>query len=279
MRGEQVASDDYWGPVGGRLAFAHRGGGKLWPENTRCAFEGALRLGCTHLETDVRMTRDGHVVIMHDSDISRTTSGAGCVSQLLWRDLQEVDAAYNFQSELGTFGERAKGHRVLAFSELLEIAPEAFLNVEIKEWGPPGHELPQAFWQIIEDHGLHSRILVAAEKHDIILRFRELSRGQVPTAASRRECLQFWGMSRLGLASRGRWPFQALQIPTHAGGLRVFRPQLLRAARELGIAVHLWTIDSEDCMERLLEAGADGLMSDRPDLLLKVLARVQGAGE
>lgn len=290
LQGERVVEPLFFSGQGRYLAFAHRGGSALWPENTLSAFIGAQQLGCTYLETDIRMSRDGEIVVFHDANLSRTTNGSGVVNEHTWQQLQQLDAAHYFQpasdsvdssepSRDSDFPLRGEGHGIPRLAELLRAAPRAFLNIEIKEWGPVGHSLPDAFWRFIVEHSLQDRILVAAERHDLIVRFRQLSKGQVLTGASRRECLWFWALSRVGLATRVRWEFQALQIPTHASGWAVVTPSLLKAAHKMGIAVHVWTIDKPEQMRELLASGVDGLMTDRPDRLMSIMSEFGQPGD
>lgn len=282
-QGERVAEGSFFGGEGKRIAFAHRGGSALWPENTVSAFAGAAGLGCTHIESDVRMTRDGQMVLFHDAELSRTTNGNGLLEDKTWEQLEGLDAGYFFRpqstgaegSEALAYPQRGQGHRIPRLSELLQAAPGAFFNIEIKAWGSAEYNLPEAFWRFIVDNSLQDRVLVAAEKHDVLSCFRKLSGGRVATGASRRECLQFLALNRLGLASRFAWKFQALQIPTHASGLRVISPSLLKAAHRQAIAVHAWTIDEADEMHDLFAAGVDGIMTDRPDHLMKVMSQLR----
>lgn len=253
----------------GPLSFAHRGGAGIFPENTLEAFAGAVAFGCTHLETDLRMTRDGEIVLMHDADVARTTDGSGTVESMTLAELMELDAAHRFTPDGTSFPERGRGIRVPTLVQALEAQPGARFNVEIKASGPD--DLPGALWSLIEKRRLHDRLLVAAEHHQLIRRFRRLSGGRVATGASRRECLGFWLASRLGLESLLRPGFQALQVPVSLRGLPVVTPGFLRAARARGCVVHVWTIDDPVEMCRLLALGVHGLMSDRPDRLCSVL--------
>jgi len=250
------------------LTFAHRGGAGLWPENTLEAFRGAIQLGCTHLETDLRVSRDGEIVVMHDARLERTTDGHGLVSEHTLAELQRLDAGYHFSPDGSSFPRRGQGLRIPTLAELTELlaaAPETRLNVEIKERSP--FELPRKLLEFIERHGLAERIVVAAERHELVRDFRRLSGGRIATSASRRECLQFWFSSRLRLTRFLRFGFQALQIPVAAGNLTIVTPRLLDAAHRRGLAVHVWTIDDPAEMRRLLDLGVDGLMSDYPDRL------------
>jgi glycerophosphoryl diester phosphodiesterase len=247
------------------LSFAHRGGAGLWPENTLEAFRGAIGLGCSHLETDLRVTRDGVIVTMHDARIERTTDGSGDVSAYTFAELQRFDAGYRFSPDGTSFPWRGKGLTVPRLSDLLEAAQGVCFNVEIKERGP--HDLPRLLLSFIERHGIGDRIIVAAERHELGRDFRRLSGGRIPTSASRRECLEFWLASRARLTRFLPLPYQALQVPVRAGNVTLVTRQLLDAAHCAGLAVHVWTIDETAEIFRLLDLGVDGLMSDYPDRL------------
>lgn len=251
------------------LTFAHRGGAGLWPENTLEAFRGAIELGCTHVETDVRMTRDGEIVVFHDENLERTTNGTGRVSAHTLAQLRRLDAGYRFSPQAGGFPRRGQGVVIPTLAELVALSDSVRFNVEIKERGP--FDLPRALFGFIERHGIGDRIVVAAERHELMTAFRRLSQGRIATSASRRECQQFWFASRLRATGFLRLPYQALQIPVRAGNLTVVTPELLDAAHRDGLAVHVWTIDDEAEMLRLLDLGVDGLMSDHPDRLRQVV--------
>jgi glycerophosphoryl diester phosphodiesterase len=251
------------------LTFAHRGGAGLWPENTLEAFRGALELGCSHLETDLRMTRDGEIVVMHDARVDRTTDGTGDVAAHTLAQLKRLDAGYRFSPDGTSFPFRGRGLTVPTFAELCAATPAARYNVEIKERS--SFDLPRALVAFIERHALSERIVVAAEHHELVRDFRRLSGRRIATSASRRECLKFWFASRLGLTAFLRLPYQALQIPVRVGKATLVTPGLLDAAHREGLAVHVWTIDDPVEMTRLLDLGVDGLMSDHPDRLRAVV--------
>ena len=119
------------------LAFAHRGGSLLWPENTLLAFEGALKAGCRYLETDLHTTRDGVIMVFHDPKLDRTTNGTGLLKRLSLRELKRLDAGYHFTLDGKTFPYRGKGLTIPTFEELLELDAGARFNVEIKQSDPP----------------------------------------------------------------------------------------------------------------------------------------------
>lgn len=251
------------------LTFAHRGGAALWPENTLEAFRGAIDLGCTHVETDVRMTRDGEIIVFHDEGLERTTNGTGRVATHTLSQLRRLDAAYRFSPDGKSFPRRGQGVTIPTLAELVELSPSVRFNVELKERGP--FDLPRALLAFIDRHGIGDRVVVAAERHELMRDFRQLAQGRIATSASRRECLQFWFASRLRLTALLRLPYQALQIPVRAGNLTVVTPTLLDAAHREGLMVHVWTIDEPREMRRLLDLGVDGLMSDHPDRLRQIV--------
>jgi len=122
-------------------------------------------------------------------------------------------------------------------------------------------------------------VLVASgDEHEPIMRFREVSGGNVPTSASSREVRDFLVLGTWLHAAR--WmkpPFVALQVPEVHRGIRVVSPAMIRAAHRLELDVHVWTVDDRATMERLLDWGVDGLMTDRPDILADVMAARYGA--
>lgn len=246
------------------IAFAHRGGAKLWPENTLTAFEGAIELGYRYIETDAHLTRDGVLVLFHDATLDRTTDGHGPIAARTLAELQRLDAGHRFSPDGRAFPWRGRGVRIPTLDEALALHPDLRLNIEMKARTPP---MMEAMWRFIESRGCHDRLLVAAEHTPTGRAFRRLSRGRVATSAGAREVLTFW------LAARGRVPrlpridYDALQVPEHHHGLRVVDAGLVRAAHRRGLHVHVWTVDDPEAMTRLQALGVDGIMTDRPDRL------------
>jgi glycerophosphoryl diester phosphodiesterase len=250
------------------LCFAHRGGSALWPENTLLSFQGALELGCDALELDLRETRDGQLVVFHDARLERTTNGRGLLSDLTLRELKQLDAGYRFSPDNVYFPYRGQGVAIPTLEEVIELDTQIRLNVEIK---PEQPDLAEKLWHFIERYGLHDRMLVASHQDPLLRAFRHISSGRVATSASFREALTFWSATCLGLAGGLTPQYCALQVPPRYRGLTVVSRRLIRVAHSIGLHVHVWTIDEPPEMHRLLELGVDGLMSDRPDLLLCVL--------
>ncbi|GMV17821.1 MAG: glycerophosphodiester phosphodiesterase [Myxococcales bacterium] len=250
------------------LCFAHRGGAKLWPENTLPALGGAVGLGFRYLETDVHLTRDGHLVVFHDERLERTTDGYGLLRDFTLSELERLDAGYWYSPDGKSRPWRGKGVRIPLLREVFELSPTLRVNVELKQ---AGVGLPRALWDFIEAHGIHDRILVASAEAALGREFRALARGTVATSASAREVLELWAATRVGLDRVVPIAYDALQVPPFYYSLPVVTPRFVRAAHARGLQIHVWTIDDPLEMRRLLALGVDGLMSDRPDLLLAVM--------
>jgi len=236
------------------------------------AFQGAVDLGYRYLETDVHATRDGVLVTIHDGTLERTTDGSGPVSAMTLEELKRLDAGYRFSPDGGrTFPFRGKGITVPTLAEVAEAFPDVRLNVEVKQSEPPLVDAVGAAVALIEERALHDRILVASFDDRVIQEFRRRMGDHVATSSATREATRFWLASRAGLTRWLRRPYDALQVPPRQGRLTVVDGRFVRAAHRRGLQVHVWTVDEAEEMRRLLDLGVDGLMSDRPDLLLEVL--------
>lgn len=257
------------------LFFAHRGGSLLAPENTLVAFEQGARCGADALELDIQRTRDGDLVVIHDERVDRTTDGSGLVGDYTYDELRRLDAGYRFTPDGGTtFPYRGQGVQIPLLREVYERFPDLRLNIDLKQ---STEEREQLVWGLIQQFEAHERTLVGCFDMAPLVRFRRLCGGRVATSASSAEVRRFV-LAALAHATRLalRPAYDALQVPETQGAIRVVSPTTVAAAHRMGLAVHVWTVDEPDAMERLLSLGVDGLMSDRPDVLARVLDAAQG---
>ena len=256
--------------AGAPQLIAHRGGAGLAPENTIAAFRCAVdEWDADMLEMDVRLTADGRVVVIHDETVDRTTDGTGRIRDMTWAQARELDAGFRFPGANGAAPFRDRGVRLPLFEEVLEAFPEMRIVVE-----PKAAETAGPLFRLIRAAGAERRVLVGAEFENT----RVGARGYPgPWGASRRQVVPFWVLHRFGPAGRWYAPgADGFQLPERSGRVRVVTPGLLRAARAANMPVYVWTVDDPADMRRLLEWGADGIMTDRPDLLAGVLAEVAG---
>ena len=270
--GEAVAEHPYFthDTRGRPLVIAHRGGAGLWPENTLHAFEHAAALGVDVIETDVRATADGELVLFHDDALNRTTDGAGRVSALTLAELKRLDAAYRWSPDGGrSFPLRGRGLTVPTLREVFAALPSMRFNIEPKQAEP---SLAAPLCRLIRERGMAARVMVAAFRSVAMEQFRREC-PEVATSASTAEVAGFLALQRAGVAGSYGPAMQALQVPERAGALRVLDADFVAAAHARHLRVHAWTVNTEDDMRRLVALGVDGIMTDHPDRLLKVLGR------
>jgi|TARA_B100000809_G_scaffold175019_1_gene172314 glycerophosphoryl diester phosphodiesterase len=248
---------------------AHRGGSKVAPENTMTAFRRAVDWwGADMLELDVRLTRDGHLVVIHDEHVDRTTDGEGPVAAKTLDEIQALDAGHRFEDLNGARPFRGVGVTIPTFEQVLTAFPDTRINAEAKE-----PEAAGPLVEVIRRHHAQHRVLVAAEFE----RCRRDARGyEGPWGASRHQVLLFLALHRLP----GGGPYtprtDVLQVPEHWKGIRIVSRAFVRAAHRRNLPVQVWTVDDPESMRRLLAWGVDGIQSDRPDILAQVLTEVAG---
>ncbi|HEY0670610.1 MAG TPA: glycerophosphodiester phosphodiesterase [Longimicrobiales bacterium] len=252
---------------GGPLLIAHRGGRALMPENTLAAFlEAAARWQADMIEMDVRASADGHCVVIHDATVDRTTDGRGNVAHMTLEQLQSLDAAYHFTRDQGrTFPLRGQGIRIPTVQEVLAALPEMRLTIELKEAAAQ-----RPLFRAIEEYRATTRVIAAGERNA----FRTLmSTYPGPKSASLEESLPFFFMHRLFLGGAFRVPADVVQTCEIYRGWRIVTPRFVRDLHRQGLHVHVWTVNEVADMNRLLDWGVDGLVTDYPDRLAEVLHR------
>ena len=249
------------------LLFAHRGGSALAPENTLVAFRNAANLGADALELDVRLTADDELVVFHDETVERTTGGTGAVREKTLAHMRELDAGYHFTTDGGdSYPFRGQGVGISTIGEIFAAFPDHLINIDIKDQSPLAVAKLAAE---IAAAGAANRVIVASFYDDNLSRFRTLAPG-IATAAGPGETRTFYILSQLGLRRFHRPLGDVYQVPTQSGRFRLDTANFIANAARNNQKVHYWTIDDPAEMRRLLELGADGIMTDRPDLALLV---------
>ena len=237
--------------VDGPIAFAHRGGAEEFPENTLRAFRHAVDLGYTHVETDVHATADGVAVAFHDDSLDRVTDGRGVVGDLPWSQVRDARVA-------GT-------DPIMLLDELLEELPDTRINIDPKSDAAVGPLV-----EVLRRTGAVERVCVCSFSDRRTRQVRNRIGAALCVGAGPRGITRLLAASaRLGAPAS--FDFHAAQVPVRAKGLTLVRPAMLAAAHRHGVAVHVWTIDEPAEMNRLLDMGVDGIMTDRPSVLRQVM--------
>jgi len=246
------------------LVFAHRGGSGLAPENTIEAFDNGLALGADGLELDVHLSRDGTVVVHHDLTLDRTTNGRGRISAHTADELARLDAGYQFQRD-GFHPYRGRGIGVPTLAALLARHRGARVIVELKVDLP---ELAAAAIEAVRHADAVDRVCFGSSWRGVLRAVRALEPA-IATSAAREEVR--WALYR----SWCRWPvrrppYAGFQVPEWSGGTRVVSRRFVEMAHRANLGVHVWTVDKEGDARRLLEWGVDGLITDRPDVIIPI---------
>jgi glycerophosphoryl diester phosphodiesterase len=268
------------------LVFAHRGGARIGPENTLAAFDRAHALGVDGFELDVRLSRDGEVMVIHDADVDRTTNGSGKVSAMTSAELRALDAGCRFTgargrpaaSSAGEDGPRGGDTRVPFLRDVLARFPEEMLIIELKGANPA---LPPRTFEIVCEAGALHRVCFGGFQRHMLIGVRRCGRRHTSAASDRKAevgvCSSAsreetrWSLYRSWVRMPWPWrPYDAFQVPEISKRTRVVSPEFVRAAHARGLLVQVWTVNDEPAMQRLLSWGVDGLISDRPDLALRV---------
>jgi glycerophosphoryl diester phosphodiesterase len=237
----------------GPIPFAHRGGASEAPENTLPAFEYAVGLGFRYLETDVHATADGVLVAFHDASLDRVSDRSGRIAELTWSEVSRalVDG-------------RAPIPRL---ADLFEAFPDARINIDCKSDGAV-----EPLVAALRAHRALDRVCVGAFSDARLRRLRRALGAGLCTTMGPVEVAR-WRLASLvpggeRFASRSA---ACAQVPIRMGPLPVVDRRSVATARRLGQPVHVWTVDDETEMHRLLDLGVDGIMTDRPAVLRDVL--------
>lgn len=257
------------------LVIAHQGGKGLAPSSTMPAFQKARSLGVDVLEFDVHMTSDGHLVAIHDPTVDRTTDGSGKVNDMTLAEIKRLDAGYSFQDEHGSYPYRGKGVTIPTVEEIFSATsdPDMLYIIEIKHTNDPAlyEEIATKLWGIIEKFRLEERVIIASFDQNIIDTVLKISGRQALVSAGKREATKFVLTHKLFLNGLYRPGVDALHFPLKSSGFNLVDKKLIRGAQRRGMQIHYWTVNDPETMGKLLELGADGIMTDYPDRLMKLI--------
>ena len=230
----------------GPIALAHRGGAGEAAENSPAAFERAVSLGFRFIETDVRATRDGHALVLHDATLERTSDLAGAVAAL--------PLAHAARAVL------ADGTSPITLVEALRRWPTVRFNVDVKS-----DDAVAPFLAAVDAASAWDRVCAASFSTARLRRLRGLAGPRLATSMGPAE------VSRLVLAASAGTQACAAQVPMRAGRIPLVTARFVHRAHARGLHVHVWTVDDPAQMHALLDLGVDGIVSDRPSVLRRVL--------
>jgi glycerophosphoryl diester phosphodiesterase len=260
-----------------------QGGAWESPSSTLFAIERARAAGATGIELDVHATADGELVVCHDATVDRTTPATGNIADFTLAELRQLDFSYWFIPGADVtpdrpaadypYRGRAPGDATFGIAtlrEVLEQFPGVVLNLDIKQTAPVVPPYEESLARLLAEFGRQDDVIVASFLDSATDTFRAFAPG-VATSAGTSATAEFWRAVQQG-ADLPVSPVAAFQVPERMGDLVVVDDAFVAAAHGCGKAVHVWTVNEAADMERLVGLGVDGIISDRPTTLCKVLS-------
>jgi len=235
------------------------------------AFEHAVQIGADVLEMDAHITKDDQIVLMHDEKVDRTTEGTGLIEDMTLEELRQLDAAYQWSNDDGkAFPYRGQGIQVPTLEELFQKFPEMRYVIEIKLTQNP---IDKPLCDLIRKYDMQDQVVIASFHDEDMRRFRE-SCPEVATSASRGEVTKFVLLGKILLSGLIMPQYESIQPPydpQESMNIPIMTKLFIREAHAKNIAVEPWTVDDPELMKQYIEWGVDGIMTDRPDLMIDVV--------
>lgn len=267
-------SKPYYAKLQPPLVIAHQGGDGIWPGDTMYAFEKAVEIGADVLEMDAHITQDGKIVLMHDEEVDRTTDATGLIEEMTLDEIKQLDAAYQWSNDGGkTFPFRGQGIQVPTLEGLFQKFPQMRYVIEIKLTQNP---IAQPLCDLIREHTMQEKVMVASFHDEAMRNFRETC-PEVATSASRTDVRNFVLLGKVFLSGFIAPKYQSTQPPydpKESLNIPIMTERFIHEAHAKNIKVEPWTVDDPDLMRQYIEWGVDGIMTDRPDVMIEVLEQM-----
>lgn len=258
------------------IILAHQGGDGEVPSNTMLAFQHATDTGVDVLELDIHSSADDVLVVIHDATVDRTTNGSGRVNEMTFAELQALDAAYNWPTlaehellDTGVFPFRDEGITIPSLEEIFIAFPEMPISIEIKQEFP---SIAQPLCDLIREYDREQLTIVPSFSVIAMAEFREAC-SEVATAGVAPEVTNFyiWQLLRLGAAWQ---PYtESFMIPEYQGDIHLITEHFVNSLDQHNVALYPWTINSAEQMQRMIDLGVDGIITDYPTLALGLAER------
>jgi glycerophosphoryl diester phosphodiesterase len=265
------------------IAYAHQGGAWEAPSSTLHAIEHALGVGATAIELDVHATADGELVVCHDATVDRTTAASGSIASFTLAELRSMDFSYWWipgadvtpGRPAGDYPFRGRAPEDRSFGiatlrEVLQRFPGVVLNLDIKQTAPAVAPYEEPLARLLAEYDRVDDVIVASFLDPATDAFRGFA-PNVPTSAGTIATAEAWRSAQAG-DTMPDIPAVAFQVPERFGDQVVVDERFVTAAHAAGKAVHVWTVNDAESIERLLDLGVDGIISDLPTTLCGVLA-------
>jgi len=236
------------------INYAHRGASAYFPENTMLSFEKALEMGCTGIETDVQMTKDGILVLIHDEMVNRTTNGEGLVKDYTYSELNKLDAG-------AWMGEEFIGNKVPTVEELIYLTSDKniIINFEIKSGVVIYQDIEQKLIDLIYKHKIAHKVILSSFNHYSIAKCNKIAK-EINTGV----------LYMAGIYKPYNYAKTVGANAIHPYFLAV-NEGVIKEAKKHKIQVNVFTVDDEEHMKFFLDMKVDGIITNYPDKLNKLM--------
>ena len=250
------------------LVIAHAGS-ELYPHDTLFALKEYAAMEVDVLEMDLHMTADGEIILIHDHTVDRTTDGSGDVREMTLEEVQALDAGWYWTKDDQSYPFRGQGIIIPTLEEVFETFPDYPMIIEIKQDSPT---MAAPLCELIRGYGMENKVMVASSREIAMQEFRRYC-PEVATSATREEVRQFVIRGFLLMGGTVSPEYEALHVPEEDGGIPIVTRLFLWFAHNRNLQVHIWTINEADEIQRFIDMGVDGIMTDRTDTMLEILGR------
>jgi len=247
--------------------IAHRGGAGLAPENTLGSFRSGIALNADFLEMDAQLTQDGIPVIIHDDTIDRTTDGKGLVANFPLDKLQLFNAAAKYAN--GTTERQV----IPTFGQVLELAKRSHARIEVEIKVPAqGRQkgIEQLMLDTIEEYEMRDRVQISSFDFEVL---RDLKKLSTRTRTVALVTFDYFRVNDISQPAKIAEQMKGIGVEVFAPVKDLTTPQLVQEMHQRKILVEVWTVDTEAEMKKFIAMGVDGIITNRPDILNRVLGR------
>lgn len=239
------------------LNIGHRGWCSKYPENTMMSFMEAYKLGIDGVETDIQLTKDNVPVIMHDEEVDRTTNGKGMVKDFTLKEIRELDAGIKYGKEFA-------GLKVPTFDEFLDFYKDKnqIINLELKNSIIHYKDLEEIVLKKVYEYHLESKVIISSFNHYSIKKIMEIDRG-IQVGILYWDCIYHPEQYGKSLGVDALHPeFNSLD------------DKIVSDSHSLGLKINAYTVDKEEDLKRMIDLKIDGIITDCPDKLKKIISNL-----
>ena len=251
--------------------IAHQGASLELPPNTIEAFQLALDYGADIIELDIWRSMDGVWVVIHDGNLLRIAGVNKDITQMSFKEIQSLDAAYNFSDSSGNYLYRNKGYRIPSLEEVLRKFSSEKINIEIKDHRKLGLS---DLVELIKKYDMEQKTLFISSHYSVLKEFRKISKNKIATGASKSDIMR---MIYFGKLPWYKIPFDAFQMPFYSKKVERYglkNPKWIENMRSRGLEVHYWTIDDYKDIKKTFSIGASGVITNRPKVAYELLVQL-----